>query len=90
MNVEPRSMSPHHYHFYEGVIYEAFLFGHFEDMGSKNFGQWADINLRHNEEIATLMEETMGHQRMKVRVPTSVVSGGLNSDDNSGYACFLN
>ncbi len=89
MDVESRGMPPLHYHLYEGVIYQPFLFQHLEHMTTEKLGQRAEIHLRHNEKIAALEKEAVGHQGMEAGMPSGVVSEGLNSNSHSRNTGFL-
>lgn len=89
MDAEARGMPPLHYHLYEGIIYQSFLFQHLEHMGTKKLGQWTEIHLRHDKEIAALQEEAIGHQGMEVGVPSRVISERLNGHDDTWNTGFL-
>ena len=64
MDAEARGMSPLHYHFYEGVIYQPFLIQHLEHISTEKLGQRTEIHLRHDKKIAALQVEAVGHQGM--------------------------
>jgi len=74
VDAESRGMPPFHYHCYEGIIYQPFLFQHLEHMSTKQLTQRTQINLWHNEKIAAFQEEAVGHQGMEVGMPTGVIS----------------
>lgn len=89
MDAESRGMSPLHYHCYESVIYQPFLFQHLEYMSTEKLSQSTEIHLRHDRKIAALQEKAIGHQGMEMGMPTGVISEGLYSDDNTWYPSFL-
>ncbi len=89
MDAESRGMPPLHYHCYEGVIYQPFLFQHLEYMSTEKLGQWTEIHLRHDKEIAALQEEAVGHQGMEMGMPSGVISERLNSHNHSRNTGFL-
>ncbi len=89
MDAESRGMPPLHYHFYEGIIYQSFLFQHLEYMSTEKLGQWTEIHLRHNKKIAALQEEAVGHQGMEMGMPSGVISERLNSHNHSRNTGFL-
>ena len=89
MDAEARGMPPLHYHLYEGVIYQPFLFQHLEHMSTEKLVQWTKIHLRHNEKIAALQKEAVGHQGMEVGMPTGIVTEGLYGHDDSRNTGFL-
>jgi len=89
MDAESRGMPPLHYHFYEGVIYQPFLFQHLEYMSTEKLSQLTKIHLRHDKKIAALQEETVCHQGVEMGMPAGVISEGLNGHDDSRNTGFL-
>ena len=49
MDAEARGMPPFHYHCYEGIIYQPFIFQHLEHMGTEQLPQRTQINLWHKK-----------------------------------------
>jgi hypothetical protein len=89
VDTESRGVPPLHYHCYEGVIYQPFLFQHLEHMRTEKLGQRTEIYLRHHKKIAALKKETVGNHRVEAGMPTGVISEGLDCNDDSRNAGFL-
>jgi len=58
-------------------------------MSTKKLGQWTQIRLRHDKEIAAIQEEAVVHQGIEVGMPAGVISKGLDGHDDSRNTDFL-
>lgn len=58
-------------------------------MGTEKLGQRTEIHPRHDKKIAALQEETVGHQGMKMWMPSGIIPEGLNGHDNSWNTGFF-
>ena len=58
-------------------------------MSTEKPGQRTEIFLRHHKKRAAFKEKAIDHQEMQAGMPSGIITGALNSDDNTWYPGFL-
>jgi hypothetical protein len=58
-------------------------------MGPEQLGKWFKFYIRHGKEAPAFGKQTIGHENMQVRMPTCVVTEGLDSHYKTGDTFFL-